>query len=203
MRFRLSRTTFVSSTMEKATLDDVEPMPYDTDLHSDRRDLTDPLSLANVAIVQYALAPGERLSGAVHTHMDQEEIFVVLDGEITFETLRRRSSSRRARRSGSPPVSSSPGTTRVTASVTHSPSVRLVTARTCASPASPSTRTSPVQAAVTTTCDSARTAWSVPSAGRQRPCDRRWPAAPTGRSRIRAWLVHHRTRKPSSPFGSL
>lgn len=72
--------------MQKVTVDDIEPAPYDADLHTDRRDLTEPLNAANVAIVRYALAPGERFSGSVHTHMDQEEIFVVLAGEAAFET---------------------------------------------------------------------------------------------------------------------
>jgi len=72
--------------MQKASIDDIEPAPYDEDLHTDRRDLTEPLEAANLAIVRYVLAPGERFSGSVHTHMDQEEIFVILAGEAAFET---------------------------------------------------------------------------------------------------------------------
>jgi len=72
--------------MQRVSIADIEPAPYDEDLHTDRRDLTEPLDAANVAIVRYALAPGERFSGSVHTHMDQEEIFVVLAGEAAFET---------------------------------------------------------------------------------------------------------------------
>ncbi|SFB79320.1 Mannose-6-phosphate isomerase, cupin superfamily [Halobiforma haloterrestris] len=71
--------------MERLSIDDLEPDPYDDDLHTDRRDLTGPLSLANVSVVRYALEPGERFSGAAHAHPDQEEVFVVLEGEATFE----------------------------------------------------------------------------------------------------------------------
>lgn len=34
----------------------------------------------------YELDPGEEFSGSVHTHLDQEESFFVLEGEATFET---------------------------------------------------------------------------------------------------------------------
>ncbi|MFW5935537.1 MAG: cupin domain-containing protein, partial [Halolamina sp.] len=33
------------------------------------------------------LAPGGGLPGGRHTHLDQEEVFVVLDGTVRFETL--------------------------------------------------------------------------------------------------------------------
>ncbi|WP_336134338.1 cupin domain-containing protein [Natronomonas amylolytica] len=39
-----------------------------------------------VAINHYVVAPGERIAG-LHAHADQEEVFVVLSGEATFETL--------------------------------------------------------------------------------------------------------------------
>lgn len=53
-----------------------------------RRSLTTPLEATNVAINTYRLAPGAALPGGLHAHMDQEEIFVVLAGDATFETLR-------------------------------------------------------------------------------------------------------------------
>ncbi|AFZ73445.1 cupin domain-containing protein [Natronobacterium gregoryi] len=74
--------------MKRLSIDDLEPEPYDEDLHTDRRDLTEPLSLEGVSVVQYALEPGERFSGAAHAHPDQEEVFVVLSGEATFEVGR-------------------------------------------------------------------------------------------------------------------
>lgn len=49
--------------------------------------LTDPLDLADMALNYYELAPGDSFSGGLHTHMNQEEVFYVLDGTATFETL--------------------------------------------------------------------------------------------------------------------
>ncbi|WP_254769358.1 cupin domain-containing protein [Salinilacihabitans rarus] len=72
--------------MRKVSISDVDPDPYDDDLHADRRALTGPLNAADLAIVRYALDPGERFSGSLHAHADQEEVFVVLEGEATFET---------------------------------------------------------------------------------------------------------------------
>lgn len=74
--------------MERVSLDDVDPTPTDPDLDCDRRSLTEPLGTTDVAITHYVLAPGERFSGSVHAHVDQEEVFVVLRGEATFETRR-------------------------------------------------------------------------------------------------------------------
>ena len=71
--------------MEKVSVDDVEPRSSGGDI--DRRGLSDPLDTDDVAISRYRLQPGERFSSALHTHMDQEEVFVVLEGEATFETL--------------------------------------------------------------------------------------------------------------------
>ena len=48
--------------------------------------LTDALDAENLAVNYYDLAPGERFSGGMHTHLDQEELFVVTEGEATFET---------------------------------------------------------------------------------------------------------------------
>ena len=71
--------------MDRIAIDDVAPEPYDEDLHTDRRDLTEPLALEGVSVVRYALEPGERFSGSAHAHPDQEEVFIVLEGEATFE----------------------------------------------------------------------------------------------------------------------
>lgn len=72
--------------IQKVAIDDIEPSPNDENIHTDRRNLTDPLNTDHVAVVRYALAPGERFSGSVHAHMDQKEVFVVLAGETTFDT---------------------------------------------------------------------------------------------------------------------
>ena len=50
------------------------------------RRLGDALAADHVAINHYRVAPGERIAG-LHAHADQEEVFVVLDGAVTVETL--------------------------------------------------------------------------------------------------------------------
>lgn len=73
--------------MDHAAFDDVPNDAYD-DLHADRRMLTEALSADGLALARYELAPGDRLSGAVHAHTRQEEVFVVLAGAVTFEVGR-------------------------------------------------------------------------------------------------------------------
>jgi mannose-6-phosphate isomerase-like protein (cupin superfamily) len=73
--------------MEKVAIDDVEPSTFDPENRThDRRGLTDPLNASDVAVARYVLEPGERFSGALHAHTDQEEVFVVVQGEATFRT---------------------------------------------------------------------------------------------------------------------
>lgn len=48
---------------------------------------TDPLVLSNIALNYYELKSGDSFSGGLHTHMNQEEVFCVLDGTATFEML--------------------------------------------------------------------------------------------------------------------
>jgi len=57
------------------------PMPDTPGPHR----IGDALGATDVAINYYDLAPGEGLSGGPHTHMDQEEMFVVLEGHLAFE----------------------------------------------------------------------------------------------------------------------
>jgi uncharacterized cupin superfamily protein len=71
--------------MERVTIDDIEPSAFGSDI--DRRGLSEPLGTTDFAINRYRLDPGERFSGSLHAHMDQEEVFVVVDGEATFETM--------------------------------------------------------------------------------------------------------------------
>ena len=47
----------------------------------------DPLQAAHVAVNRYRVPPGAGLPGGIHAHADQEEVFVVLSGTATFETL--------------------------------------------------------------------------------------------------------------------
>lgn len=70
--------------MEHVSIDDEEPNAVGND--GDRRSLSEPLRTTDVAINHYRLASGEELSGGLHAHMDQEEVFVVIEGEATFET---------------------------------------------------------------------------------------------------------------------
>jgi uncharacterized cupin superfamily protein len=71
--------------MKKVDIDDVEPAFMDgSDL--DRRGLSDHLGTDDLAINYYAIEPGESLSGGMHAHFDQEEVFYVVEGEVTFET---------------------------------------------------------------------------------------------------------------------
>ena len=71
--------------MEKVSIDEVEPSAFGTDI--DRRGLSDPLGTTDVALNRYRLDPGERFTDGMHAHMDQEEIFVIVEGEATFETM--------------------------------------------------------------------------------------------------------------------
>ena len=71
--------------MKKVVINNVEAHAVGED--SARRGLSEPLETTDIALNHYRLAPGEGLPGGVHAHMDQEEVFVVLNGEATFETL--------------------------------------------------------------------------------------------------------------------
>lgn len=71
--------------MEKVAISSVDPHVVGED--SARRGLSEPLGTADIALNHYRLAPGEGFPGGLHAHMDQEEVFVVLKGEATFETL--------------------------------------------------------------------------------------------------------------------
>jgi mannose-6-phosphate isomerase-like protein (cupin superfamily) len=64
--------------MERIALDNGEP---------GRRSLSAELGAEHVVINAYRLGPGEGLPGGIHAHGDQEEVFVVQSGTLTFETL--------------------------------------------------------------------------------------------------------------------
>ena len=65
-------------------MDDLAPVAGEGD--AERRGLTGPLASTDLAIIHYRLGPGERGSG-LHAHLDQEEVFVVVEGGVTVETL--------------------------------------------------------------------------------------------------------------------
>jgi len=71
--------------MEKVDIDEVEPRFFG-DQDVDRRGLTDHLHAEHLSINYYRLAPEQSLSGGMHTHMDQEEVFYVAEGTVTFQT---------------------------------------------------------------------------------------------------------------------
>lgn len=52
---------------------------------ADVRGLSNPLNTSDVAINHYQLEPGESFSPGMHAHLDQEELFYVVEGEATFE----------------------------------------------------------------------------------------------------------------------
>ncbi|MFC7046252.1 cupin domain-containing protein [Halobacteriaceae archaeon GCM10025711] len=71
--------------METVAIDDVEPDRFGAGV--DRHVLSSPLGTTDVAINRFSVASGEELPAGLHAHADQEEVFVVLAGEATFETL--------------------------------------------------------------------------------------------------------------------
>lgn len=76
--------------MERVIVDEVDHVPHPMGVNSVRRPLSDPLGVEEMAIVYYELEPGEQFSGGLHAHDDQEEVFIVIDGEATFEVGERR-----------------------------------------------------------------------------------------------------------------
>jgi len=69
--------------MEKVTIDDLENEPR---VAAVQKHVTGPLGLGDMAMNYYELEPGDSFSGGQHTHMNQEEVFHVVEGEATFET---------------------------------------------------------------------------------------------------------------------
>jgi mannose-6-phosphate isomerase-like protein (cupin superfamily) len=71
--------------MEKVSIE-----ALDVDLPSEgiyRRRLSPSLDTSDLALNHYRIAPGQGFPGGLHAHMDQEEVFVVLAGAATFETM--------------------------------------------------------------------------------------------------------------------
>lgn len=67
--------------MDRVTIGEVEP---DDGGRADRRTLAGPLGATDFACNHYRVPPDGRLPGGLHAHLDQEEVFVVLEGEATF-----------------------------------------------------------------------------------------------------------------------
>lgn len=71
--------------MERVSIDDIEDREAST-AEGVCCGLSDPLETTDVAINHYRLAPDDGFPGGLHAHMDQAEIFVVIEGAATFET---------------------------------------------------------------------------------------------------------------------
>ncbi|QIB76260.1 cupin domain-containing protein [Halogeometricum borinquense] len=72
--------------MEHIDVDDIDTFPHPMGSTSGGQALSDELGATNVALNRYTLEPGEGSSGGLHTHLDQEEVFYVLSGTVTFQT---------------------------------------------------------------------------------------------------------------------
>ena len=69
--------------MEKVWIDDVETYMGPA---TEKRPLSKPLGTTDLAINYYELDPGTSFAFGYHKHDDQEEVFYVQEGVVTFET---------------------------------------------------------------------------------------------------------------------
>jgi uncharacterized cupin superfamily protein len=69
--------------MHRTTIEDGAVLPSRATV---KRSLSQPLGTTELAINYYELESGEEFSNALHTHLDQEEVFYVVAGTATFET---------------------------------------------------------------------------------------------------------------------
>jgi len=69
--------------MDHVSLEDLENHPR---VATVQKHDTEPLNLADMALNYYELQPRDSLSGGLHTHMNQEEVFLVMEGTATFQT---------------------------------------------------------------------------------------------------------------------
>ena len=77
--------------MEKVTVADLPELPYNP-AGSTRRQLGNALGATDVSVNHFVVEPGESFSSGLHAHHDQEELFYVLAGEVTFDVGRERES---------------------------------------------------------------------------------------------------------------
>jgi len=69
--------------MEKVRIEDVETRPGPAAVS---RPLTSALGASDVALNYYEFAPGESFAYGYHRHERQEELFIVQQGRVMFET---------------------------------------------------------------------------------------------------------------------
>ncbi|MFB6083756.1 MAG: cupin domain-containing protein [Halorientalis sp.] len=69
--------------MDRVTVDDVDDRmgPADT-----KRKIGDALGATDMALNYYELEPGDSFGFGYHRHGDQEEVFYIAEGAVTFET---------------------------------------------------------------------------------------------------------------------
>jgi len=69
--------------MKRVSIEDVDDRMGPADV---KRKVGDAVGATDVAVNYYELAPGDSLGFGYHRHPDQEEIFYVAEGTVTFET---------------------------------------------------------------------------------------------------------------------
>lgn len=69
--------------MEKTRIDALDT---EVDSATVRRSVADAVSATNVSLNYYELAPGDSFAYGYHMHENQEELFVIQQGQATFET---------------------------------------------------------------------------------------------------------------------
>lgn len=72
--------------METVAIDDIDAVPHWMGANTERRPLSRSIEGMGFATTYLELDPGEAFSGGLHTHTDQEELFIVLEGTATWET---------------------------------------------------------------------------------------------------------------------
>ncbi|WP_247009355.1 cupin domain-containing protein [Halorientalis litorea] len=72
--------------MEHTAIADLDPFEHPAGATDGARALSDVLGTEEVALNHYTLEPGDACDGGYHTHLDQEEVFYVLSGAVTFDT---------------------------------------------------------------------------------------------------------------------
>lgn len=69
--------------MDKIRIDDIDRR---VDSATVQRPLTNALNATNVALNYYELSPGDSFAYGYHMHETQEELFIIQEGRVTFET---------------------------------------------------------------------------------------------------------------------
>lgn len=72
--------------MEKVSVTDIDTVPHLMGVNSERRPVSRTIDDMGFAMVIFELEPGEAFSGAPHKHLDQEELFYILEGTATWTT---------------------------------------------------------------------------------------------------------------------